>query len=157
MYYLIKGVLHDRENPEIIEGTFEWAVKSEEEKEKALAKLDDCEEVQEVVEITLEECIAHEEKILRSYVRTDYTLRRCLDMEEDEYLASQKELNELSELYLKALREYNRREVLMKRLMRKKNIEKMRMGEYFKILNELLDAETDEELDELLRKLDKKQ
>ena len=33
MYYLIKGVLHDRENPEIIEGTFEWAVKSEEEKE----------------------------------------------------------------------------------------------------------------------------
>ena len=94
---------------------------------------------------------------MRSYVRTDYTLRRCLDMEEEEYSAAQKELNEQSELYLKALREYNRREVLMKRLMRKKNIEKMRMGEYFKILNELLDAETDEELDELLRKLDKKQ
>lgn len=75
-------------------------------------------------------------------------------MEEDEYFASQKELNEQSELYLKALQEYNRREVLMKRLQLKKNIEKMRMGEYFKILNELLDAETDEELDVLLRALD---
>ena len=110
----------------------------------------------EIKEITLEECIEHEEKIMRSYVRKDYTLRRCLDMEEDAYFETQKELNAQSELYLKALREYNRREVLMKRLMRMKGLEKMQMGEYFKILNELLDAETDEEMNKILRRIEKK-
>ena len=64
MYYLIKGILHDSEDPEIIEGTFEWAVEN---KEEALANIRDYEEVTEVVESTLEECIAHEEKITRSY------------------------------------------------------------------------------------------
>ena len=77
-------------------------------------------------------------------------------MEENVYFETQKELNAQSELYLKALREYNRREVLMKRLMRMKSIEKMRMGEYFKILNELLDAETDEEMNKILRRIEKK-
>ena len=156
MYYLIKGILHDSEDMEIIEGTFEWAVTSEEDKEKALADLFAYEEVTEIKEITLEECIEHEEKIMRSYVCKDYTLRRCLDMEEDAYLETQKELNAQSELYLKALREYNRREVLIKRLMRMKSIEKMQMGEYFKILNELLDAETDEEMNKILRRIEKK-
>lgn len=156
MYYLIKGILHDSEDPEMIEGTFEWAVTSEKDKEEALADLSEYEEVTEIVEITLEQCIAHEEKILHSYVRKDYLLRRCSDLEEEEFFAMQKELNEQSELYVKALREYNRREVLMKRLLRKKNIEKMKMGEYLRILNELLDAEPDEELNKILRRIDKK-
>ena len=94
MYYLIKGILHDSDDPEIIEGTFEWVV---EDKEQALASIHDYEEVTEVAEITLEECIAHEEKIMRSYVRKDYLLRRCMDWEEEEYFAKQKELNEPSE------------------------------------------------------------
>ena len=127
MYYLIKGILHDSDDPEIIEGTFEWAV---EDKEQALASIHDYEEVTEVVEITLEECIAHEEKIMRSYVRKDYLLRRCMDWEEEEYVAKQKELNEPSELYLTALREYNVRELLLKRLMRQKNFRNIKMGEF---------------------------
>ena len=132
MYYLIKGILHDSEDPEIIEGTFEWAVEN---KEEALANIRDYEEVTEVVEITLKECIAHEEKIMRSYVQKDYLLRRCMDLDEEEYLAKQKELNEPSELYLTALREYNVRELLLKRLMRQKNFRKNdngRISRYFK-------------------------
>ena len=156
MYYLIKGVVHDSENPEIIESTFEWAVTSEEEKENALATLYDNEEVTGIEEITLEQCIAHEEKILHSYVRKDYLMRRCTEMEEEEYYATEKELSERTELYLRALREYNRREVLMKRLMRRKNIENIRMGEYLKILNEMLAAKTDEEMQKILRRIDKK-
>ena len=35
MYYLIKGVIRDSENSEKIENKFEWAVRSEEEKEKS--------------------------------------------------------------------------------------------------------------------------
>ena len=34
MYYLIKGVVHSRENPDEIEARFSWAVNGEEEKEK---------------------------------------------------------------------------------------------------------------------------
>ena len=156
MYYLIKGILHDSEDPEIVEGTFEWALKSEQEKEDALGRLSEYEEVTEILEISLEECIAHEEKILHSYVRKDYQLRRCMDMEEEEYFDTQKKLNEQSELYLTALQEYNLREILMKRLLRRKNLKKITMDYYLKILNELLDAQTDEERSEILRKIDKK-
>lgn len=153
MYYLIKGILHDSEDPEIIEGTFEWAVEN---KEEALANIRDYEEVTEVVEITLEECIAHEEKITRSYVQKDYLLRRCMDLDEEEYLAKQKELNEPSKLYLTALREYNVRELLLKRLMRQKNFRKMTMGEYLDILNELVDAKDYDEVNEIIRRIKKK-
>ena len=86
MYYLIKGVIRDSVNSEEIENKFEWAVRSEEEKEKALADLYDNEEVTEIIEITLDDCIAHEEKIMRSYVRKDYLIRRCADLDEDDYL-----------------------------------------------------------------------
>lgn len=55
-------------------------------------------------------------------------MRRCAEMKEEEYYATEKELSERTELYLRALREYNRREVLMKRLMRRKNIENIKMG-----------------------------
>ena len=153
MYYLIKGILHDSDDPEIIEGTFEWAV---EDKEQALASIHDYEEVTEVVEITLEECIAHEEKIMRSYVRKDYLLRRCMDWEEEEYVAKQKELNEPSELYLTALREYNVRELLLKRLMRQKNFRNIKMGEYLDILNELVDAKDYDEVNEIIRRIRKR-
>lgn len=153
MYYLIKGILHDSDDPEIIEGTFEWAV---EDKEQALASIHDYEEVTEVVEITLEECIAHEEKIMRSYVRKDYLLRRCMDWEEEEYFAKQKELNEPSELYLTALREYNMRELLLKRLMRQKNFRNIKMGEYLDILNELVDAKDYDEVNEIIRRIRKR-
>ena len=156
MYYLIKGVIRDSENSEEIENKFEWAVRSEEEKEKALADLYDNEEVTEIIEITLDDCIAHEEKIMRSYVRKDYLIRRCADLDEDDYLEAEYQLNEPSELYLTALREYNRREVLMKRLMRRKNFKNIKMGDYFKALNELVAAETDEEINRILRSIDKK-
>ena len=153
MYYLIKGILHDSDDPEIIEGTFEWAV---EDKEKALKSIHDYEEVTEVVEITLEECIAHEEKIMRSYVRKDYLIRRCMDLEEKEYFAKQKELNESSELYLTALREYNMRELLLKRLMRQKNFRDMKMGDYLDILNELVDAKDYDDVNEIIRRISKR-
>lgn len=96
--------------------------------------MEDYEEVTSIEEITLEECIAHEEKIVRSYVRQDYLLRRCSDMEEEDFFKAKHTLEEQSELYLTALREYNRREVLMKRVARRKNFKNIKMGDYFKVL-----------------------
>ena len=79
-----------------------------------------------------------------------------MDLDEEEYLAKQKELNEPSELYLTALREYNVREVLLKRLMRQKNFRNMKMGEYLDILNELVDAKNYDEVNEIIRRVRKK-
>ena len=57
MRYLIKGILHSDDEPD---HEFSWAVNSEEEKEKALAELaqSDYEEVTEILEITLDDCIS---------------------------------------------------------------------------------------------------
>ena len=93
---------------------------------------------------------------MRSYVQKDYLLRRCSNLEEEEFFAKQKELNEPSELYLTALREYNVREVLLKRLMRQKNFRNMKMGEYLDILNELVDAKNYDEVNEIIRRVRKK-
>lgn len=82
-------------------------------------------------------------------------LRRCSDMDEEEYTETQHRLEGPSELYLTALREYNRREVLLKRLMRRKNFKNIKMGAYFDILNELVDAQTEDEIDHILKKIDK--
>ena len=65
-------------------------------------------------------------------------------------------MNEPSELYLTALREYNVREVLLKRLMRQKNFRNMKMGEYLDILNELVDAKNYDEVNEIIRRVRKK-
>ena len=156
MCYLIKGVVHSVENPEEIMATFAWAVKNEEEKERALKDLESYEEITEIVEITLEDCIAHEENIMRNYVRKDYLIRRCLDMDEGDYMEAQYQLDKPSELYLTALREYNRREVLLKRLMRRKNFKDLRMGDYLNMLNALVDAKNDDEIDDILRSIDKR-
>ena len=122
----------------------------------SLKDLESYEEITEIVEITLEDCIAHEENIMRNYVRKDYLIRRCLDMDEGDYMEAQYQLDKPSELYLTALREYNRREVLLKRLMRRKNFKDLRMGDYLDMLNALVNAKNDDEIDDILRSIDKR-
>lgn len=65
-------------------------------------------------------------------------------------------MNEPSELYLTALREYNVRELLLKRLTRQKNFRDMKMGEYLDILNELVDAKDYDDVDEIIRRISKR-
>ena len=77
-------------------------------------------------------------------------------MEEEEFFEKQRELNEPSELYITALREYNMRELLLKRLMRQKNFRNIKMGEYLDILNELVDAKDYDEVNEIIRRIRKR-
>lgn len=154
MRYLIKGILHRDDEPD---REFSWAVNSEEEKEKALAELaqSTCEEVTEILEITLEDCIEQEFNIMIDNARKDYLVRRCMDLSDEEYFAKKQELLENSELFLTALKEFNKKELLMRRMKRKnvKRFMKMTMGEYLEIVNQLIDTETDAEIDAILRKL----
>ena len=154
MRYLIKGILHSDDEPD---REFSWAVNSEEEKKKALAELaqSDCEEVTEILEITLEDCIEQEFNIMIDNARKDYLIRRCLQLSDEEYFAKKQELLEDGELFLTALKEFNKKELLMRRMKRKnvKRFMKLTMGEYLEIINQLIDAETDAEIDTILRKL----
>lgn len=154
MRYLIKGILHNDDEPD---REFSWAVNSEEEKEKALAELEqsDCEEVTEILEITLEDCIEQELNIMIDNARKDYLVRRCMDLSDEEYFAKKQELLDGGELFLTALKEFNKKELLMHR-MKRKNVKwfmKMTMGEYLEIVNQLIDTETDSEIDAILKKL----
>ena len=65
-------------------------------------------------------------------------------------------MNEPSELYLTALREYNVRELLLKRLTRQKSFRDMKMGEYLDILNELVDAKDYDDVNEIIRRISKR-
>ena len=155
MYYMIKGVVHSRENPDEIEARFSWAVNGEEEKEKALEDLLDCEEVTEIVEITLDDCIEQEFNIMIDNARKDYLIRRCLHLSDEEYFAKKQELLEDGELFLTALKEFNKKELLIRRMKRKnvKRFMKLTMGEYLEIVNQLIDTETDAEIEKILKKL----
>lgn len=154
MHYLIKGILHRVDEPDL---EFSWAVNGEEEKAKALAELEQstCEEVTEILEITLEDCIEQEFNIMVDNARKDYLVRRCMDLSDEEYFAKKQELLENGELFLTALKEFNKKELLMHRMKRKnvKRFMKMTMGEYLAIVNQLIDTETDAEIDAILRKL----
>lgn len=154
MRYLIKGILHSDDEPDL---EFSWAVNGEEEKAKALAELEqsDCEEVTKILEITLEDCIEQELNIMIDNARKDYLVRRCMDLSDEEYFAKKQELLDGGELFLTALKEFNKKELLMHR-MKRKNVKwfmKMTMGEYLAIVNQLIDTETDAEIDAILRKL----
>ena len=82
-------------------------------------------------------------------------VRRCMDLSDEEYFAKKKELLEDSELFLTALKEFNKKELLMRRMKRKnvKRFMQMTMGEHMTIVNQLIDTETDAEIDAILKKL----
>ena len=154
MRYLIKGILHSDDEPD---REFSWAVNGEEEKTKALAELEQspCEEVTEILEITLEDCIEQELNIMIDNARKDYLVRRCMDLSDEEYFAKKQELLDGGELFLTALKEFNKKELLMRRMKRKnvKRFMKMTMGEYLAIANQLIDTKTNAEIDAILKKL----
>ena len=72
-----------------------------------------------------------------------------------EYFAKKQELFKDGELFLTALKEFNKKELLMRRMKRKnvKRFMKLTMGEYLEIVNQLINTETDAEIDAILRKL----
>lgn len=154
MRYLIKGILHSADEPD---REFSWAVNGEEEKAKALAELEqsECEDVTEILEITLEDCIEQEFNIMVDNARKDYLIRRCTHLSDEEYFAKKQELLDGGELFLTALKEFNKKELLIKRMKRKnvKRFMEMTMGEYFAIVNQLIDTETDAEIEQILKKL----
>ena len=103
----------------------------------------------------LDDCIEQEFNIMIDNARKDYLIRRCLQLSDEEYFAKKQELLEDGELFLTALKEFNKKELLMRRMKRKnvKRFMKLTMGEYLEIINQLIDTETDAEIDTILRKL----
>lgn len=131
-------------------GTFEWVVQADC-KEEALKQLVENEEVSEIRKISVEERIDREEKDLLQRVKWDYLYRRCSNMSIKEYSKNQKELENNLEMQYLALKEFNAKQRLIKRLSRQEGFKDMTMDEFDKKINQLIDAKDEEEFNKLLR------
>ncbi len=147
MYYLIEG---------LVDGHCDWVVEADSmESAKAMIEEDE-RELATIREISVEERIEREENELREAVQRDYINRRCGDCTVREYSNIQKQLRKKTELYYKALVDFNKAHRLSKRLARRNNYEALTMAEYNELINKLVDAKTEEEFNAILQSVDKK-
>ena len=58
------------------------------------------------------------------------------------------------EMFYKALVEYNKAHRLMKRLSRRNGFEKITIAQFFDLVNKLIDAQTEEEFNNILQSVD---
>lgn len=149
MYYLIKGTCNDE-----MGGTFDWIVEANSERE-AKAMLFDGEECVEIREISVEERIEREENCFRQSVKWDYIYRRYGDCSIREFSKIQKQLETDPEIYYEALVDFNKAQRFAKRLSRREGAASLTVAEYKNILNQLIDAKTEEEFNSILRSVDK--
>ena len=116
----------------------------------------DGEELIEIREISVEERIQREEKDLFQRIKWDYLYRRCANMSIREYSKIQKELENNLEIQYLALKEFNAKQRLIKRLSRQEGFKDMTMAEFDVKINQLIDAKDEEEFNSILKIAQKK-
>ena len=150
MYFLVKGVSNAT-----FDGTFEWVLEADN-KEEALKELEEGEKVAKIREIFVEERIEFEKKDLIEFIKWDYLYRRCANMSIREYSKVQKEFENNLEIKYLALKEFNKKQRLIKRLSRQEGFKDMTMAEFNEKINQLIDAKDEEEFNKILRSVQKK-
>ena len=156
MYFYIKYMYkHELEDvPELILEPCEWIVEADN-KEDAIKQLQDGEELIEIREISVEERIQREEKDLFQRIKWDYLYRRCANMSIREYNKVSREMENNPELQYLALKEFNAKQRLTKRLSRQKGFKDMTMAEFNEKINQLIDAKDEEEFNRILKSIQK--
>lgn len=145
MYFLITGTYQDEEGG----GTFEWVIEAEN-KESALAQLDEHEVVEGIREISVEERIEREERDLLESIEREYIFQIVGDLPIREANKQIREMKANREIYYLALKYFNKRQRLTRILKRQKGYGELSMTEYTEILNKLIDAQTEEEFNRVL-------
>lgn len=146
MYYLIQGKAKDGSNI-----SFDWVIKAnsqEEAIEDAKKDLTDNDVIEEITELTVEQCIAKENENIEYDIEEQYIRSRC-DFEHvsvKEYSKMKKEFKSSRENYYEALKEANRKLSLFRWAERVLNIDDMTVKELKEVLNLVLSAKTDDEL-----------
>lgn len=128
MYFYIKFTYKDElleADPDTELLPCEWIIEanSKDETIEQVKKEIELDEVIELREISAEERIEREGKELLQRVKWDYLYRRCGDMPICEYRKIQKELENNLEMQYLALKEFNAKQRLIKRLSRQNGLE----------------------------------
>ena len=134
MYFLIKG-----KQGEDNVYTFEYVIKAENQDE-AIGKLEKDEIVLEIREIFVEERIDRELADFAESAKWDYIRRKYGNMSIREYSKIQKQVENDPELKYQAIKEFNAKQRLIKRLSRQARFGEMTLAEVNEKCNQLIDA-----------------
>ena len=150
MYYLITGTYEDEEGS----GNFEWVVEAENQA-AAIAQLEKGETLVSIREISVEERIEREERDLLEGIEREYIFQIVGDLPIREANKQMREMKANREIYYLALKSFNKRQRLTRMLKRQKGYGELSMTEYVEVLNKLIDAQTEEEFNNVLNSLEK--
>ena len=150
MYYLITGTYED----EVGSGNFEWVVEAADQ-EAAIAQLEKGETLVSIREISVEERIEREERDLLEGIEREYIFQIVGDLPIREANKQMREMKANREIYYLALKSFNKRQRLTRMLKRQKGYGDLSMTEYVEVLNKLIDAQTEEEFNNVLNSLEK--
>ena len=150
MYYLITGTYEDEDGS----GNFEWVVEAENQA-AAIAQLEKGETLVSIREISVDERIEREERDLLEGIEREYIFQIVGDLPIREANKQMREMKANREIYYLALKSFNKRQRLTRMLKRQKGYGDLSMTEYVEVLNKLIDAQTEEEFNNVLNSLEK--
>ena len=161
MYYFVKFTYRDEimeEEESVILLPCEWVISADSKKDaiEQIKEEIELDEILELREISAEERIEREQSDLLEMVKRDYLYRRCSDMPIREYNKVRREMESNPELQYLALKEFNAKQRLTKRLSRQEGFKDMTMAEFNEKINQLIDAKDEEEFNKILRNVQKK-
>ena len=154
MYFLITGTWQEETTEGLDGGDFEWVVEAENQA-AAIAQLEKGETLVSIREISVEERIEREERELLRGVKSEYISKLTSGLTIRQASKQVKELDANPEIYYLALKSFNKRHRLTRMLKRQKGYGKLSMTEYMEVLNKLIDAQTEEEFNNVLNSLEK--
>ena len=154
MYFLITGTWQEETTEGLDGGNFEWVVESEDQA-AAIAQLEKGETLVSIREISVEERIEREERELLEGIEREYIFQIVGDLPIREATKQMREMKANREIYYLALKYFNKRQRLARMLKRQKGYGKLSMTEYMEVLNKLIDAQTEEEFNNVLNSLEK--
>ena len=160
MYYFVNFTYKDEimeADPDVTLLPCEWVVQADS-KEEAIEQIKkdiELDEILEIREISVEERIIREQGDLLEMVKREYLYRRCGNMPIREYNKVSREMENNPELQYLALKEFNAKQRLTKRLSRQKGFKDMTMAEFNEKINQLIDAKDEEEFNRILKSIQK--
>ena len=135
MYYFVNFTYKDEimeADPDVTLLPCEWVVQadSKEEAIEQIKKEIEVDEILEIREISVEERISREQGDLLEMIKREYLYRRCGNMSIREFSKVSREMESNPELQYLALKEFNAKQRLTKRLSRQKGFKDMTMAEF---------------------------
>lgn len=152
MYYLVSGTG---------DGSFEWVIEADSEefaRQNAMKDLSADDKITSIKALSVDECIelGYKElsnEIKRYYLESRYDIK---NITVKEYAAIDRQFRETADGYYKALKEFNFKLRLLRRLERIAPIDEMKFSDLKKYLTLLSQANTEEEFNDILNSVKEK-